>query len=146
MNIEIKHFDDLSTKDLYEILYLRCKVFVVEQACTYQDCDGKDTDAYHLMLKEDKLAGYLRILRPGVSYEEVAIGRVVVDEDYRHLKFGKKIMNEAISFILSQGYDAIRISAQLYLKDFYQSLGFEVVSDMYLEDDIEHIEMLYKKS
>ena len=146
MKINIKHFDELTTKELYEILYLRCKVFVVEQACIYQDCDGKDKDAYHLMMYDDDIVGYLRILKPGVSYDEISIGRVLVKEEYRHLKLGKEIMKEAISFIEAEGYNKIRISAQLYLEKFYQSLGFESASESYLEDDIPHIEMAYKKS
>lgn len=144
MEWKIRSFEDLSNKELYNILALRNKVFVVEQDCIYQDCDEKDLGAYHLFYCDgDKILAYLRILEKGVSFDEVSIGRVVVDEKYRGRDLGRKAMKRAIDFIYSiYGESKIRISAQVYIKDFYKSLGFEEVSNVYLEDDIPHIEML----
>lgn len=147
MKCVIKRFDDLTINELYAIMQLRFEVFVIEQACLYQDIDGKDQKSYHLMCTNasGELLGYLRILDAGVSYDEVSIGRVVVSEEGRGLGLGRRIMEEAIAFIktVKQG-DSVRISAQAYLLDFYKSLGFDQVSEVYLEDDIPHIEMLLK--
>jgi ElaA protein len=146
MTIKIVHYDELTKDELYRILELRNEVFVVEQNCSYQDCDGKDVDAYHLLLEENGLVAYLRILKPGVYYPEYAIGRVLVKEKYRDNNYGKLIMNKGIDYIYKElGASVIRISAQSYLRKFYTSLGFEVVSDEYLEDDIPHLEMLAKR-
>ncbi|MDI9215392.1 MULTISPECIES: GNAT family N-acetyltransferase [Clostridium] len=144
MEWKIKKFEDLSTKELYSILALRNKVFVIEQECIYQDCDYKDLEAYHLFCTDDNsTVAYLRILKKGVSYDEVSIGRVVVDEKYRGRDLGRKAMKKALEFINNTyGESPIRISAQVYIKDFYKSLGFIEVSNAYLEDDIPHIEML----
>ena len=147
MKCVIKRFDDLTINELYAIMHLRFEVFVIEQACLYQDIDGKDKKSYHLMCTNASgdLVGYLRILDAGVSYDEVSIGRVVVSEKGRGLGIGRRIMEEAIAFIktVKQG-DRVRISAQAYLLEFYKSLGFDQVSEVYLEDDIPHIEMLLK--
>ncbi len=146
MTIKIVHYDELTKDELYRILELRNEVFVVEQNCSYQDCDGKDVDAYHLLLEENGLVAYLRILKPGVYYPEYAIGRVLVKEKHRDKNYGKLIMNKGIDYIYKElGASVIRISAQSYLRKFYTSLGFEVVSDEYLEDDIPHLEMLAKR-
>ena len=144
MEWKIRKFEDLSTKELYSILTLRNKVFVIEQECIYQDCDSKDLGAYHLFCTDDNnLVAYLRILEKGVSYNEVSIGRVVVDKKHRGRDLGRKAMKKAIEFINNTyGESPIRISAQVYIKDFYKGLGFIEVSNAYLEDDIPHIEML----
>ena len=144
MKWEIKKFKELSVDELYRILELRNNVFVVEQECIYQDCDRKDLEAYHLFcIENDKIIATLRILEKGISYDEISIGRVVVDKLYRRKKLGRKAMEMAIDFIKNTyGNSPIRISAQLYIKEFYESLGFKEVSDIYLEDDIPHIEMI----
>lgn len=141
----IQHYNNLSRDDLYAIIYLRNEVFIVEQNCPYQDCDGKDQDAYHYTLKEDGLLiAYCRILKPGISYAEYAIGRVIIKASHRGQKLGRKMMLESMSYITDtlKG-KSIRISAQAYLEKFYRDLGFKVVSEVYLEDDIPHIEMLF---
>lgn len=145
MAFKISHYDALTKDELYNILYLRNEVFIVEQKCPYQDCDGRDLDAYHLQyFDSDKLVGYLRILKPGVSYPEISIGRVLTKETHRHLKLGRLIMSESLQFIKEElAHCEIRISAQAYLEKFYQSLGFERSSENYLEDDIPHLEMFY---
>ena len=146
MNWKIKRFDELTTTELYEILRVRAEVFVVEQTCVYQDLDEKDKKAYHLFCeKNGEIVAYLRILDKGVSYPEISIGRVLTRETNRRTGLAREMMQKAISFVEEELSEMqIRISAQLYLKQFYESLGFSVTSDIYLEDDIEHIEMVYR--
>lgn len=146
MNWTIKTFGELTTEELYEILKLRAEVFVVEQDCVYQDLDEKDKKAYHLFTQSDgEVVAYLRILQKGVSYPEVAIGRVVTKITHRRKGLAREMMQKAIGYIEHELHEsAIRISAQKYLLEFYKSLGFEVISEVYLEDGIEHVEMLYK--
>ncbi len=145
MNWKIKSFEELTTKELYEILKIRSEVFVVEQTCPYLDPDGKDYESYHLFLEEnDEIVGYSRIIPKGISYNEVSIGRVIVNEKYRGKKIAKEMMIKAIEFVKNTMNDnTIRISAQAHLTNFYQSVGFKEVSEIYLEDDIPHVEMLY---
>lgn len=147
MNWKIKKFDELTTKELYEILRIRAEVFVVEQDCVYQDLDSKDEDAYHLFGEEKgDVVSYLRILQKGVVYQETAIGRVLTKKSYRKKGLSREMVQRAIDFITNDIVEnEIRISAQAYLLKFYESFGFETTSDVYLEDGIEHIEMLYKR-
>jgi len=142
---KVKLFSDLNIHELYEIIKLRIDVFVVEQDCPYSDLDGKDQDALHLYYETNggEIIAYLRILKKGVSYEESAIGRVITAEKARHLRLGSKIMVDALEIIKNRGERAVRISAQEHLEKFYGNIGFEKVSEMYLEDDIPHIEMLW---
>ena len=142
---KIKRFEELTTTELYEILRVRAEVFVVEQTCIYQDLDEKDKRAYHLYFEENgKVKAYLRILDKGVSYPEISIGRVLTTENNRRKGLAREMMEKAIDFIGKElGENQIRISGQLYLQVFYESLGFQTVSEMYLEDDIPHVEMLY---
>ncbi|MGJ0908942.1 GNAT family N-acetyltransferase [Clostridium botulinum] len=147
MNFKIKKFNELSVEEIYEILKIRNEVFIVEQECPYEDCDGKDKNAYHLFyMGEGKVIFYLRILEKGLSYDEISIGRVLVDKDYRGKGLARKSILQAIDFIQNNlKENSIRISAQHYLMDFYKSFGFKPVSEVYLEDNIPHIEMLYRK-
>lgn len=140
----IKTFEALTVNELYAILKLRSEVFVVEQNCVYLDSDGKDPLALHVFGKyEDKIVAYSRIFKPGISYDNASIGRVVVSADYRNKKWGKDLMLQSILAIKNHfGESQITISAQLYLKKFYESLGFVPSSEMYLEDDIPHIKMI----
>ncbi|WP_333598982.1 GNAT family N-acetyltransferase [Flavobacterium sp.] len=145
MNLEwkIKRFEALSGKELYDLLQLRSEVFVVEQDCVYQDIDGKDQKALHLIGEDNgQIVAYARLFKANDYFEQASIGRVVVKTTYRDKKLGHILMREAIYFMKSQ-LDAtkITISAQLYLKKFYESHGFIQTSEMYLEDDIPHIEM-----
>ncbi len=143
----LKFFDDLTLRELYEILRLRAEVFVVEQNCSGQDLDGKDYESYHLFISNDsEIIGALRILKQNVAYPEMAIGRLIVDKRYRKRGLSRKMMEHAMDFILNDlGKNAIRLSGQAYLCDFYRSLGFRRVSDRYLEDGIWHYEFLYEK-
>lgn len=138
-----KHFSELNTTELYDILELRSKVFVVEQNCVYLDLDYKDQSSWHLMGRiNDKLASYVRIIPPGVSYEEASIGRVVTDPEQRGKGLGKELMLAAIERTRKQfNIQSIKIGAQCYLKKFYGDLGFIICSEEYLEDGIPHIEM-----
>ncbi len=138
-----KHFNELNTAELYDILELRSKVFVVEQNCVYQDMDYKDQQSWHLMgISNNQLVAYVRIIPPGISYEDSSIGRVITHPYYRKKGYGIAMMQLAIKTTLEKfNVNIIRIGAQCYLLDFYQSLGFVVCSDEYLEDGIPHIEM-----
>ncbi len=144
-----KSFSALSSFELYQILKLRINVFMLEQQCFYPDCDDKDLKADHLFaMDNDLVVAYVRLLPADVSYPNcTSIGRVVVHQDYRQLKLGKVLMNKAIQALLNKyPQQVIRISAQEYLLNFYTSLGFVQESEMYLEDDIPHIEMAYYPS
>lgn len=144
MELIIKKFSNLNNQELYDILSLRNSVFVVEQDCPFQDCDYKDQDSYHLYFESGSdIAAYLRIIPAGISYQQASIGRVLVKEEFRGRGLGLKLMKKAISFIL-ENFEAqqIKISAQEYILDFYRKVGFKVVSERYLEDDIPHYEML----
>jgi len=140
---KIKPFTALSTNELYAVLQLRSEVFVVEQNCVYQDIDGKDQKALHLIGEFDsKTVAYARLFNVGDYFENASIGRVVIDPDYRDKKWGHELMQQAIIGIGKHFNEtAITISAQLYLKKFYETQGFSQTSAMYLEDDIPHIEM-----
>lgn len=143
---EIKRFEALSLSELYKLLQLRSEVFVVEQNCVYQDIDGKDEKALHLIGEENgEIVAYARLFKPKDYFDEASIGRVVVRETSRSKKLGHILMREAIQ-VIETHFDVteITISAQLYLKHFYESHGFVQISDTYLEDDIPHIRM--KKS
>lgn len=147
MEWHIKYFNDLSPEELYNILKLRSEIFVVEQQCIYLDCDDKDKVSYQLFKKnhEGDIIASVRILPKGVSYNEPSIGRVVVRKDYRRKGIASEMMKIAIDFIKNEfNENAIRISAQLYLLEFYKSVGFLPVSEPYLEDNIPHIEMLHR--
>lgn len=147
MHMAIKTFEELSLSELYDILRLRCDVFIVEQACPYPDTDGRDTLCHHLIISEDNaLIAYLRILPAGVSFNEVSIGRVAVHPDHRGGGLAKRMMEAAMAHAqTSLGAKAIKISAQAYLTGFYGSLGFGAVSEPYLEDGIPHVDMLWQQ-
>jgi ElaA protein len=143
LNWEIKRFETLSLNQLYQLLQLRSEVFVVEQNCVYQDIDGKDEKALHVLGEyEGKIVAYARLFKPKDYFENASIGRVLVGGTYRDKKLGHILMREAIEAIRGHCNEtAITISAQLYLKQFYESHGFVQTSEMYLEDDIPHIQM-----
>ena len=143
INLKWKHFDDLSRDELYEILCLRQKVFIVEQNCPYLDSDYADQKAYHLLgYRNEKLTCYLRAFAPGIKCKESSIGRIITSIEARKEGLGKKITEEAILFLTNHfPGNNIVISAQHRLLKFYQNLGFVERGDVYLEDDIDHIEM-----
>lgn len=140
---KIKRFEALSLNELYDLLKLRSEVFVVEQNCVYLDIDGKDQKALHLIGEyRSKVVAYARLFEAGDYFDETSIGRVVVATQYRDKKWGHELMQQAISAIESHfNTTKITISAQLYLKKFYESHSFEAIGEVYLEDDIPHIRM-----
>jgi ElaA protein len=147
--IETKTFEKLSTFELHEIFQLRQNIFIVEQNCVYPDIDGLDPMALHCLLKNEtgKICAYTRLFDKGQVYENYSvIGRVVCHKDYRKLGYGREIMKYSINKNLQLFPDVdIKIGAQLYLKNFYESLGFKQVSEPYLEDGILHIYMIHQK-
>lgn len=147
MNWQIKSFNELNNTELYKILKARSEVFVVEQTCPFLDIDGKDFDCYHIFL-EDKgdILAYARVLPRGIAYKEASIGRVLANINHRDKAYGRELMTRAIEFILDELKETeIKIQAQSYLCKFYGSLGFEPISEEYLEDDIPHTDMLLRK-
>jgi len=141
---KLKKFDDLTPHELYAILQLRNEVFVVEQNCVFQDADNKDQLSYHLMgWSGEKLVAYSRIIPAGIAYEFVSIGRVVTSPEKRRNGTGKELMNEALKAAIKLfGNVSIKLGAQLYLKNFYESFGFVQSSDIYMEDGMPHIQMM----
>lgn len=147
LRFEKKSFDELSKAELYELLSLRNDVFIVEQECPYQDIDFKDQKAVHVLGKiNNDIVAYARLFMPGDYLEEASIGRVIVKKNFRHFKYGQRLMNNAIDTLKDLGIKTIDISAQVYLLKFYQDLGFESISEHYLEDDIPHVMMRLSSS
>lgn len=144
LSIFIKTFDELTKDELYDILQLRTEVFVVEQDCVYQDIDGKDRKALHLIgKKEDKVVGYTRLFPGGGYFEEASIGRVVVCKEERKYGFGHDIIRASVKAVEDYFKESrIKISAQKYLIRFYEKHGFVQVGEEYLEDGIPHIAMI----
>lgn len=147
MHFKIKRFNELTLDQLYELLQLRSEVFVVEQTCYYQDLDDKDRHpgALHLLAYHDnRLVGYLRILPQGVSYpKHMSIGRVVTSDAIRGQGAGHQLLHQGVAFCISANAELpIKLSAQEHLQDYYARQGFVRVSDVYLEDGIEHVAMV----
>ena len=142
MKLTVKHFNELTAPELYEIYKLRTAVFVVEQNCPYQEVDEKDKNAYHLWIcDEGEMIAYLRVLAPSVSYDEVSIGRVISTR--RRQGIGTRILQEGIKVAKEKfGTGTIRIEAQTYARKLYENQGFVQTSGEFLEDGIPHIEML----
>jgi ElaA protein len=138
-----KKFEALSLIELYRILQIRNQVFYVEQRCDDLDLDDRDQQSYHLSIYDgDILCGYARLLPPGLAYKEMSIGRVAVSLTYRGKNIGRQLMEVSIKECYALfGKTDIKISGQLYLQKFYESLGFEKISEVYLEAGIEHIKM-----
>ena len=144
MQINIKAFEELSLQELYQLLQLRSEVFVVEQDCVYQDIDGKDAKALHVLGSvNEEVVAYTRIFPPGFYFEQAAIGRVVVNMKQRKNGLGHDILKASIEAI-GEHYntETIKLSAQTYLTKFYESHGFRQTGEGYLEDGIPHIAML----
>ena len=144
LNWTAKPYDELTLTELYELLRLRVEVFIVEQNCPFQDLDRQDDKAYHLLgyAETGELAAYARLFDAGISYEEVAIGRVIVSPAHRRHGLGQELMRQAIAYCeVLYGAQPIRIGAQQYLERFYQGFGFVQCGEGYLEDGIPHIPM-----
>ena len=146
VKFECMPFHHLSLEQLYRAMALRQEVFVVEQTCYYQDADGKDLDCWHLLgtIGDSNLVAYARILPKGIAYPEYpAIGRIITAGSVRGKGVGRELVAKAIEACESLcGKGPIKIGAQAYLEKFYQSYGFEVVGEPYLEDGIPHLHMI----
>ncbi|GAA4360179.1 GNAT family N-acetyltransferase [Kangiella marina] len=145
---EIKGWEELNTIELYQLLALRSEVFVVEQACAYQDVDGQDPAATHLLVRDDSenLVAYARMYDTRLAGKDYcAIGRVCTAQPHRREGISRILMERAIEHIDHKFKRPITVSAQAYLETFYQSLGFDTVSEPYLEDGIPHIRMVREK-
>jgi len=143
MKVTVKKFVELTTGELYKILQLRSAVFVLEQNCAYQDLDGKDQTALHIIgTKNNDVVAYTRVYAVGDALGKASIGRVVVKKNQRKYGYGKDIMLASIEAIKENfNTNDIQLSAQTYLRKFYSELGFEEVGEAYLEDGIPHIMM-----
>ncbi len=146
MKIEIKTYRELTKEDLYDLLQLRSQVFVVEQDCVYQDIDGLDSKAVHILgTVNGKLCAYARIFKAGDYFEYPGIGRVAVLKNKRKHGYGKQIMLATILFIETKWKEEkMALSAQVYLTKFYRELEFFEQGEEYLEDGIPHIKMIRK--
>ncbi len=139
-------FDTLHRDDLYDLLQLRAAVFVVEQNCAYQDIDGLDRQTWHCLYRRgDRLLAYQRALPPGASYaEDSALGRIVVDPSARGEGLSRELVRRGVEFNLRTWPDhSLQIGAQAHLQALYESVGFRVCSELYLEDGIPHLHMRY---
>jgi ElaA protein len=139
-----KYFNELAPEEVYAILRLRSEVFVVEQNCVFLDMDNKDQHCYHIMASSTGvLLGYSRIVPAGISYAETSIGRIVSSPAARGRGIGRDLMKKSIDTLYTlHGRRDIRIGAQYYLLRWYESFGFVQKGEIYLEDGIEHVEML----
>jgi len=146
MKLDFKwsRIENFSALELFTIIKARESVFVVEQQCPYQETDDMDLYSWHLAASiNNQLAAYVRVVDPGIKYKQPSIGRVMTISEFRNLKIGRSLMNEAIRFTEEQYPQmGIKIGAQVYLQKFYESLGFEAVSEPYDEDGIPHIDMM----
>ncbi len=144
IKFEVKRFDELSIKELYKILRLRAEIFVVEQDCVYQDIDNKDQKAIHVIgYKDEDIVAYTRLFDAGDYYENASFGRVLVSEKERKYGYGHDLIKVSIKAIETNfKTKKIKISAQKYLKKFYESHGFIKLGEEYLEDGIPHIAMI----
>jgi len=147
LNWQCKNFEDLSVHELYQITKVRQAVFVIEQNCIYPDLDDIDQQCLHLFATSStdhlKVIAYLRIVPPALKYPQASIGRVLTTSQSRGTGAGISLITKAIEKVRQEyPHSDIKISAQLYLQNFYQRFGFKKVSDVYDEDGIEHISML----
>ena len=137
-------FEALSVAELYAVLQLRSEVFVVEQACIFQDMDGADAQAMHVVgTLQGVLVAYARCFAAGEKFAEASMGRIVTRSSVRGSGAGHALVEKAISCLFQRwGAQAIRIGAQAQLASFYRQHGFEKSGSPYMEDGIPHIEML----
>ena len=143
-----KRFKELEVSELYELMKLRSEVFVVEQNCVYLDADGKDEKSFHFYAMENnQIIAYARLLPAGLSFNEASIGRVLTAPSQRRKGLGIILMEKCLAKT-QEIFETttIKIGGQLYLKSFYEGLGFVQCSDMYYEDGIPHIEMIFGKN
>jgi ElaA protein len=145
LNWKTYQFDELSAGKLYEFLKLRVDVFVVEQECPYPELDGLDQESTHIAYTENgKTLAYARLVPAGAKYDVPSIGRVIVHPEARGRGLARQLMRQCMDYILSEWQaKEIRLQGQVYLKEFYQSCGFAIISDEYDEDGIPHVDMKF---
>ncbi len=147
-----KTFQKLNTDQLYAIVKARQDVFIIEQQCIYPDLDQLDQHCLHLFAEidddlEGAIAAYLRIIPPALLHPQASFGRVLTTPDMRGQGLGRQLLTKAIEKVAEfHSQQAIKISSQIYLQDFYQSFGFENISGVYDDDGIDHIDMLLTPS
>jgi len=136
-------FEDFTASELYSVLKLRVDVFVVEQNCPYPELDNLDQQSIHLLYREKgEVLAYARLVPAGVKYELPSIGRVIVRQDARGRGLAKQLLERSIDYIREEWQAAaIQLQGQVYLQEFYQSFGFQPISDSYDEDGIPHVDM-----
>ena len=145
MKLVIKPWEQLSRREINDIFSLRSEVFIVEQECAYQDVDGKDEIADHVMLHIDnELVGYSRVFPKNTYFKEASFGRTVVKKTHRGKGYGHVSVKESLKYLKNKKERPIKISAQSYLKKFYLSHGFIARGDEYLEDNIPHTAMFFE--
>ena len=145
MQTFIKKWGDLSIDEVQSIFGLRSEVFIVEQECPFQDVDGRDPEADHLLLYENNiLCGYTRIFPKNTYFKEASFGRTVVKKTHRGKGYGHVLVKESLKYLKNKNERPIKISAQSYLKEFYLSHGFIARGEEYLEDNIPHITMFFE--
>ncbi|HSJ38946.1 MAG TPA: GNAT family N-acetyltransferase [Planococcus sp. (in: firmicutes)] len=147
MTWKLYKFEELTAAELYEMLKLRVDVFVVEQKCPYPELDNLDQQSVHLAYKENgEILAYARLVPAELKYGVPSIGRVIVSSDARGRGLARELVRRSIDFIFTEWKpEEIRLQGQLYLKEFYQSFGFNPISDVYDEDGIPHLDMKLDK-
>ncbi|MDA9593776.1 GNAT family N-acetyltransferase [Flavobacteriaceae bacterium] len=144
MRLEVKAWDQLTRKEIKDIFSLRSEVFVVEQECIYQDIDGKDEKADHvLLIINNELVGYTRVFNKNIYFKEASFGRAVVKKNYRGEGYGHLLVEKSLEHLKTNKQSLIKISAQSHLKEFYSSHGFVAKGEEYMEDGIPHTAMYY---
>ena len=144
MRLKIKAWDQLSSKEINDIFSLRSEVFIVEQECIYQDVDGKDEKADHvLLIINNQLVGYTRVFNENIYFKEASFGRAVVKKSHRGEGYGHLLVEKSLEHLKTNKQSPIKISAQSHLKEFYSSHGFVAKGEEYMEDGIPHTAMYY---
>ena len=144
MRLKIKAWDQLSSKEINDIFSLRSEVFIVEQECIYQDVDGKDEKADHvLLIINNQLVGYARVFNKNIYFKEASFGRAVVKKSHRGEGYGHLLVEKSLEHLKTNKQSPIKISAQSHLKEFYSSHGFVAKGEEYMEDGIPHTAMYY---
>ena len=145
MRLDVKAWNQLSRKEINDIFSLRSEVFVIEQECIYQDVDGKDEKADHVLLfVNNELVGYTRVFNENIYFKEASFGRAVVKKSHRGEGYGHLLVEKSLEHLKTNKQSPIKISAQSHLKEFYSSHGFVVKGEEYMEDGIPHSAMYYK--
>ncbi|TGB01890.1 GNAT family N-acetyltransferase [Halobacillus salinus] len=143
-----KTYEELTKDELYTLLKKRVEIFVVEQECPYPEIDGRDEECLHIWLEEaGEMIAYCRLVPPEEEEGTYSIGRVLITDPYRLKGYARQMMNYAIDVLFEEvGVDTIALHGQEHLRHFYGSFGFKEVSDVYLEDEIPHVDMVMSTS